>query len=137
MYLARSLTYGGDTRQMVGALPLDIAMHAKPVGKGYVTLEETGEHPWPAGFRGEIEAHEFHYSSAENVDPGLRYAYRVRRGHGVGGGRDGIVYRNVLASYAHLRDVAGPGWVSRFVDFVRRRADAPALAQPDFGARFP
>ena len=127
MYLARSLTFGGDTRQMVGALPLDIAMHAKPVGKGYVTLEETGEHPWPAGARGEIQAHEFHYSSAENVDPGLRYAYRVRRGHGVGGGRDGIVYRNVLASYAHLRDVAGPGWVSRFVDFVRQCAKTPAL----------
>lgn len=127
MYLARTLTYGGDTRQMVGALPLDIAMHAKPVGKGYVTLEETGEHPWPAGARGEIQAHEFHYSSAENVDPSLRFAYRVKRGHGVGGGRDGIVYKNVLASYAHLRDVAGPGWVSRFVDFVRQRAGAPAL----------
>jgi cobyrinic acid a,c-diamide synthase len=125
MYLARTLTHAGETREMVGALPLDVVMHAKPVGKGYVTLEETEHHPWPAATRSPIRAHEFHYSSAENIDPGLKFAYRVVRGHGVGGGYDGIVHRNVLASYAHLRSVDASGWARRFVDFVQQTTSLP------------
>jgi cobyrinic acid a,c-diamide synthase len=128
MYLARTLTtQAGETREMVGALPVDVVMHAKPVGKGYVTLRETEHHPWPGAAR-EIRGHEFHYSSVENVDPGLRFAYRLTRGQGIGGGRDGIVHRNVLASYVHLRCVGGEDWARRFVGFVRQVA-LPALRQ--------
>ncbi|MBK8324968.1 MAG: cobyrinate a,c-diamide synthase [Betaproteobacteria bacterium] len=124
MYLARTLSHDGETCAMAGVLPVDVAMHAKPIGKGYVTLEETDHHPWPRG-GGEILAHEFHYSSVENADPSLRFAYRVKRGHGVCGGWDGIVHRNVLASYAHLRSVGGEDWARRFVAFARSVA-APA-----------
>ncbi|MBI2311558.1 MAG: hydrogenobyrinic acid a,c-diamide synthase (glutamine-hydrolyzing) [Betaproteobacteria bacterium] len=120
MYLARSIRWNGATRQMVGAIPADVVMHAKPVGRGYVKLEPTADHPWLAGDAAEVRAHEFHYSSLENLDPGLRFAYRVERGHGVDGDRDGIVYRNVLASYTHLRSVGGNDWAARFADFVRR-----------------
>jgi cobyrinic acid a,c-diamide synthase len=42
------------------------------------------------------------------------------RGHGVDGSHDGIVYRNVLASYAHLRSGCGSDWAAGFVDFVRK-----------------
>jgi cobyrinic acid a,c-diamide synthase len=125
MYLARTLTHEGESRAMAGVLPLDVVMHAKPVGKGYVTLEETAHHPWPRG-RGEVLGHEFHYSSVENADPCLRFAYRVTRGHGVADGLDGVVHRNVLASYAHLRCVGGEDWARRFVEFVRARKAAQA-----------
>lgn len=120
MFLARSLTHRGRTWRMVGALPVDVAMHAKPVGKGYVTLAPTADDPWGRGAGAAIEAHEFHYSSLANADPSLRYAYRVLRGHGIDGERDGIVHRNVLASYAHLRSVGGNDWAARFVAHVRR-----------------
>jgi cobyrinic acid a,c-diamide synthase len=79
---------------------------------------------WPTPQPGEsalIRAHEFHYSSVENLAPDARFAYDVERGHGVDGRHDGIVHKNVLASYAHLRDVAGNRWARRFVEFVRRR----------------
>lgn len=128
MYLARSLTHGGATYQMVGAIPADAVMHGKPVGKGYVTLAETPSHPWRSAAAAPIEAHEFHYSSLENVASGLAYAYRVVRGHGIDGARDGIVHRNVLASYAHLRSVAGNDWAARFVAHVRRGGTARARA---------
>ncbi|MDH5539941.1 MAG: hypothetical protein OEY03_11110, partial [Rhizobacter sp.] len=36
------------------------------------------------------------------------------------GANDGIVHRNLLASYAHLRGVQGDGWPSRFVAHVRQ-----------------
>jgi len=123
MYLARSLTHHGRTYRMVGAIPGDAVMHSKPVGKGYVTLVESAGHPWPGGVP--IQAHEFHYSSLENVDPSVRYAYRVVRGHGIDGARDGLVHRNVLASYAHLRSVGGNDWTARFVAHVRRCTSRP------------
>ena len=123
MYLARTMTWRGRTCSMVGAIPGDIVMHDKPVGRGYVELTETGRSPWPQlaqAAAAHVRGHEFHYSSLENLDRNIEFAYEVRRGHGVDGRRDGIVYRNVLASYAHLRAVGGNEWVARFVAFVRQ-----------------
>ena len=123
MYLARSIRWQGETARMVGALPGDAVMHERPVGRGYACLEGTAEASWlPAGPGEEIAAHEFHYASLENLPQGLRYAYRVTRGHGVDGERDGIVHHNVLASFCHLRGAGERGWVRPFVEFARRRA---------------
>jgi cobyrinic acid a,c-diamide synthase len=126
MYLTRSLSWQGQTHAMVGAIAADTVMRPKPVGRGYVILEATAEHPCLAE-GSSVRAHEFHYSDLVNVDPGLRYAWRVKRGHGVDGRRDGIVRCNLLASYGHLRSVAGCDWAARFVDFARRvQCDAGA-----------
>src|SRR3990167_8023064 len=48
MYLARTLRYKDEVHQMVGALPVDVVMHERPVGRGYVELERTANAPWPA-----------------------------------------------------------------------------------------
>jgi cobyrinic acid a,c-diamide synthase len=123
MYLARSISWQGETARMVGALPGDALMHARPVGRGYARLAGTAEAGWLPGAPGEeIAAHEFHYASLENLPAGLRYAYRVARGHGVDGARDGIVRGNVLASFCHLRGAGARGWVGPFVEFARARA---------------
>jgi cobyrinic acid a,c-diamide synthase len=125
MYLARSIEWNGRRAEMAGVLPADIVMHARPVGRGYVHLRETGRGRWPArptGAPALIRAHEFHYSSVANLAPGLEFAYEVERGYGIDGRHDGIVYRNLLASYSHLRDVAEHRWARRFVDFARRCA---------------
>ncbi|MCS7100462.1 MAG: cobyrinate a,c-diamide synthase [Burkholderiaceae bacterium] len=127
MYLARTLQTEGGRFPMVGALPLDVVMEPRPVGRGYMHLEETEHFPWCGGAGDgprQIRAHEFHYSRVADADPSLRYAYRVRRGFGIDGARDGIVYRNVLASYAHRRAVEGDRWPERFVQFVRARGAA-------------
>ncbi|MCC7327446.1 MAG: cobyrinate a,c-diamide synthase [Burkholderiales bacterium] len=120
MYLARTLTHKGQTYRMVGAVPGDVVMHERPVGRGYVSLEETAGFPWPGRTDAAVRAHEFHYSSVENLPADVRYAYSVKRGHGVDGRRDGIVVNNVLACYAHLRSAGGNAWAARFVEFVRR-----------------
>jgi cobyrinic acid a,c-diamide synthase len=97
-------------------------MHEKPVGRGYVVLEATAEHPWraPEGEVPTLRAHEFHYSAIDHLPADTRYAYVVKRGHGIDGGRDGIVYKNLLASYTHLRATAGCDWPTRFVRFARQ-----------------
>jgi len=133
MYLARSIEWNGRRVPMAGALPADIVMHARPVGRGYVVLRETGQGLWPAlpgGAATQIRAHEFHYSSVENLAPGTRFAYTVERGHGIDGRHDGIVHGNLLASYSHLRDVPAQRWASRFVEFIRRcKLDTNRCAQ--------
>ncbi|MFY9723780.1 MAG: cobyrinate a,c-diamide synthase, partial [Azonexus sp.] len=71
MYLSRSIAFQGRSYEMVGAIPGDVKMHAKPVGRGYVHLREDPEHPWPRqdSPATQIRAHEFHYSSLENLPP--------------------------------------------------------------------
>jgi cobyrinic acid a,c-diamide synthase len=141
MYLARTLTYKGQTHRMVGAIPGDVVMHERPVGRGYVNLEETTDFPWPPAstIGTNVRAHEYHYSSIENLPADLRYAYTVKRGHGADGRRDGIVVHNVLASYAHLRSSGSNPWAARFVDFVRhadyrlRRQDNIVYLSPPRG----
>jgi cobyrinic acid a,c-diamide synthase len=140
MYLSRGIEYEGRTYGMVGAIPADVKMHAKPIGRGYVHLKEDAAHPWPGsrvpqepppqsspgGRGGEreghslIRAHEFHYSSLENLPPDSRFAYHVERGYGIDGDRDGLILHNLLASYTHLRTIGSCYWATRFVAFVRR-----------------
>ena len=120
MYLARSLSWRGRRCEMVGVVPADAVMYERPQGRGYVRLRETSAFPWPDGVGQEIAGHEFHYSRLEHLDPALSYAYEVRRGEGIDGRHDGIVYKNLLASYFHMRAVGGNHWPRRFLSHVRR-----------------
>jgi cobyrinic acid a,c-diamide synthase len=137
MYFSRGITWQGRTARMVGAIPGDAVMHSRAVGRGYVQLEPTAARPWGPPGGAVLHGHEFHHSSLENLDPGTEFAYRMRRGHGVDGVHDGIVVHNLLASYAHLRTVAGAAWAPAFVDFVRahrqRRRPAPVQAAAALG----
>ncbi|NIM73368.1 MAG: cobyrinate a,c-diamide synthase [Gammaproteobacteria bacterium] len=125
MYLSRSLSWQGRRADMVGVVEGDAVMHEKPRGRGYVKLRETGASPWPV-MDGDnkariLNAHEFHYSDLENCAPNFDFAYEVVRGRGIDGRHDGVVVRNTLASFSHLRDVASHSWTRRFVAFVRAR----------------
>jgi cobyrinic acid a,c-diamide synthase len=123
MYLSRSIEWKGRRAAMVGAIPGDIGMHAKPVGRGYVILEAGADHPWRGADKSlagsALHAHEFHYSSLNGLPADTRYAYAVRRGHGIDGAHDGILLHRLLASYTHLRATAGCDWPAKFVHYVR------------------
>ncbi len=131
MYLARSLTWKEKSGRMVGVIPGDAVMHERPRGRGYVRLRETGAAPWsPTAEAGqEIPAHEFHYSSLENLDSDVTYAYEVVRGTGIDGRHDGIVYKNLLANYTHMRNVGRNHWAERFLAHVKRLKNAERKPQ--------
>jgi cobyrinic acid a,c-diamide synthase len=121
MYLARRLSWNGRSCEMAGVIPGDILMHERPQGRGYVRLRETARLPWPdVNPQVEFAAHEFHYSSLDNITEPLNYALEVRRGTGIDGKHDGIVINNLVASYSHLRDTRQHRWAQRFVEFVRQ-----------------
>lgn len=122
MYLCRRLVWGDKVCEMAGVIPADAVMYERPQGRGYVRLRVTEDHPWPVSSgatAGVVLAHEFHYSQLENIDTSLTFAYQMERGQGVDGSHDGIVHKNLLASYAHLRDVAGYHWTKRFIAHVK------------------
>jgi cobyrinic acid a,c-diamide synthase len=122
MYLTRSIEYQGQSHEMVGIIPGDTVMHDKPVGRGYVNLQEESQHPWPQieVQSKTIKAHEFHYSSLENLPLNSTFAYRVTRGHGINGQADGYLYKNLLANYTHQRNVGSGLWTTRFIAFIRQ-----------------
>ena len=117
LYLSRRLSWADRTAEMVGALPLDVAFAARPQGHGYVAAEVEAENPlFEVGRR--LRGHEFHYGRLENTAD-LKLAYRLERGHGIGGKRDAVVYKNVLAGFTHLHAAGVPDWGERLVNLAR------------------
>jgi cobyrinic acid a,c-diamide synthase len=114
MYLGRQVVWQDKVHQMVGALPFDVEMLARPQGHGYVALEVEGENPFYD--RGtSIRCHEFHHSRVINLDPTAKFAFRVTRGKGIDGQHDGLIHRNVLAGYSHIHALSAPEWAANLV----------------------
>jgi len=126
MYLSESISWNGDTKPMVGIIPAPIVLSKKPQGRGYVRLTATDAMPWHVETTSAISGHEFHYSQL--VDPEQKllhkgaFAYDVERGYGIDGKHDGWVYKNLLASYAHMRDTQQFHWVRHFLQFIKNQA---------------
>ena len=121
MYLSSAIvTLDGERLPMAGVIPAESCMHKKPIGRGYISLQQTAHHPWPIAVNSEtpIKAHEFHYSSLEGELGNSQWAYDIKRGFGITGHHDGIVYKNLLANYAHLRHTTATPWVNHFLNFV-------------------
>jgi len=119
MYLARSIEWKGVKGEMVSALDCAVEMTSKPMGLGYMTLEATGALEWfsPAG---QIKCHEFHHSRVTGLGSDVRFAWRALRGSGITEGMDGIIHKNIVASYAHLHSCGAPTWGEDFTAFVRK-----------------
>ena len=117
LYLVRSIERNGRKGEMVGVLQADACFCSTPVGHGYVHLEPQKGKSWLTS-ASPIAGHEFHYSKLVNISPDLDYHYTIKRGIGIDRIHDGMIYKNVLASYAHLHAVAVPRWAAEFVDFI-------------------
>lgn len=127
MYLCRDIHWQNRRYEMVGIIPAEIEMCQRPQGHGYVMAEVTMENPlFPEGLT--IRGHEFHHSKLHKLN-GINFAYQIRHGQGIDGKRDGIVYKNVFASYTHLHALGTPEWAEAFVALaLRRKNDQPSLS---------
>ncbi len=121
MYLCRRILWGERAAEMAGVLPYDVEMTGRPQGHGYVEAVVDAANPFfPVGTV--LRGHEFHNSllhTAYCIEDGVTMAYRLTRGNGIGEGRDGLVYRNVLASYTHLHAAGAPTWAAGLVNAAR------------------
>lgn len=115
MYLGRNLLVGDRTYPMVGVLPMDFRLMGRPQGHGYTVLEVVEPNPfYPVGLT--LRGHEFHYSRVDDYDTsGLSMALAVRRGVGILDGKDGVCYKNVIATYTHIHAIGSPEWAEGLV----------------------
>jgi len=124
IYLARSIRCRDAVYPMAGLFPIDLSMHAKPVGHGYTSVRVDTPNPFYA-VGTSIRGHEFHYSGVDRDGPGPRTCLDVECGVGVGGGRDGLVHLNTLACYTHVHadgvETWAPSIVSRAADHAAKR----------------
>jgi cobyrinic acid a,c-diamide synthase len=110
MYLGKNLVVDGRTYPMVGAIPIEFIIKQRPQGHGYTILEVKELNPYyPVGEI--LKGHEFHYSKPVLTgDENMDYVFKVCRGHGVDGERDGICMKNVLATFTHIHAAGNPRW---------------------------
>ena len=103
---------------MAGVIPANVEICQKPQGHGYVSVEVIQENPLlPVGLK--FWGHEFHYSKLTKSGK-LNFAYQIRRGHGIDGREDGVIYKNMLGAYTHLHSLGVPQWADAFVSLAWR-----------------
>jgi len=117
MYLCERLMSNGASADMVGVIPGMAVMNKRPQGRGIARLKATDKALWTSG---EFNVHEFHYASIEGLPGDLDYAYEITRGYGIDGKQDGIVIKNMVANFCHLRQTERCTWADNFVEFVRK-----------------
>lgn len=119
MYLCEEIIFDSVSYKGVGSIPCAVEFFSKPQAHGYVEGEVKYENPfYPVGTH--IRGHEFHHSRITTVK-GLHCALELTRGHGIDSKMDGIVYRNVFASYTHVHASGTQGWAKSFVSVASRK----------------
>ena len=123
MYLTRSIRdMEGVEHKTVGLLDAKTAM-VRRLTLSYTLAESTRPNILtPAGSI--VRGHEFHFSSVQDIPSDAEFAYKLKRGIGVGDGRDGWICYNTLASYMHTTFLSTGRMAERFVescvDYSRR-----------------
>lgn len=113
MYLGKALVVEGNEFPMVGALPLSLILEKKPQGHGYTVLQVTDTNPFYEVGKS-LKGHEFHYSKAQlHPSDDTRTVFKVLRGEGIDGEKDGLCRKNVLATYTHIHAGGNPEWAGR------------------------
>ncbi len=115
MYLGESLVLEGRTYPMAGVLPVVFGLSKRPQGHGYTIVSVERENPFlEVGI--EFKGHEFHYSKVmewRGSEDDL--VFSMKRGAGFFQGKDGVCYKNVLATYTHIHSLGLPGWAKSMV----------------------
>ncbi len=115
MYLGQELILEGNPYPMAGVLPIVFDFYKRPQGHGYTIVTVEGQNPYyPIG--SEIRGHEFHYSRVKKWRGDEKdLVFRMTRGVGISADRDGILYKNVLATYTHIHALGTPDWAEALV----------------------
>jgi cobyrinic acid a,c-diamide synthase len=115
MYLGEELVLDENSFPMAGVLPVVFGFSKKPQGHGYTIVSVEQPNPY-FNIGAELKGHEFHYSRVlkwRGTDKDL--AFNMKRGTGFINNRDGVCYKNVLATYTHIHALGTPSWAKALV----------------------
>ncbi|MFC1837060.1 cobyrinate a,c-diamide synthase [Thermodesulfobacteriota bacterium] len=115
IYLGESILLDGEEYPLAGVFSVRFGLHRKPQAHGYTELTVSSGNPFYK--RGErIKGHEFRYSTVLSWNGAAAdLALEMERGVGFKEGRDGLVYKNVLALYTHVHALSTPKWAGSVV----------------------
>lgn len=115
MYLGKELFLDGVTYAMADLLPITFGFSKKPQAHGYtIVMVEKNNPYYKVGM--EIRGHEFHYSSVLKWDGEEKdLAFGLKRGSGLINNRDGVVFKNILATYTHIHALGTPAWAEAMI----------------------
>ncbi len=115
MYLGQELVLEEKSYPMVGVLPLTFDFYPRPQGHGYTVVTVENDNPYYE-IGAEIRGHEFHYSRVLRWNGDEKdLVFRMQRGVGITKDKDGICYKNVLATYTHIHALGNPAWAKALV----------------------
>ncbi len=130
IYLSAAIVADGVAHPMVGVFPVTFELGKRPWAHGYASLQVAAENPF-FSIATSVRGHEFRYSFAREVPAdALRFAFRMQRGKGFDGERDGLMYKNALASFVHFHALATPEWAEGIMRQARRYHQARIENQP-------
>jgi len=115
MYLGEELVLDETSFPMAGVLPVVFGFSKKPQGHGYTVVGVEHSNPY-FKIGTQLKGHEFHYSRVlkwRGTDTDL--AFTMKRGAGFIHHRDGVCYKNVLATYTHIHALGTPSWAEAMV----------------------
>ncbi len=118
IYLANSITIDDSKYELCKILPLDLQMHQKPQGHGYCEAIISRENSW-FNIGDIIRGHEFHYSALKQFTSDIELIMNLERGTGIINNQDGLIYKNVFASYLHIHSNGASYWTHKFIDLAR------------------
>ena len=120
IYFGDSLRYEGQSFKMCGIFPLDFEFSKKPQGHGYTSLIVDSVNPFfKKGLK--LKGHEFHYSIPGNwISNQATTAFKLEKGFGLDGKRDGLFWKNVFVTYTHLHSAGAEFWAKSLVDLARQ-----------------
>lgn len=123
IYLSDSIIADGKRYPMAGVFPLIFEIAQRPEGHGYTIFEVDAENPF---FKtGSIlRGHEFRYARIVNTQDAvsLPMVFSMRRGRGIAKERDGLLYKNTLATFSHTHALSGS---ARWIESLVRLAGKP------------
>jgi cobyrinic acid a,c-diamide synthase len=116
MYLGAELVLEGKSYPMAGVLPLSFDFYPRPQGHGYTIVTVENENPFYE-IGTEIRGHEFHYSRVLHwTGDDKDLVFRMQRGVGITKEKDGICFKNVLATYTHIHSLGTPQWAEALIN---------------------
>lgn len=110
MYLTKSI----DNKEMVGIYPYESNLTSKVQGLSYTIANVINENPIQK-VGSTYHGHEFHYSKVEYTGKNVNdFAFEMKRGVGINGTHDGLIYKNTVASYIHTHTACLPDFAYNF-----------------------
>lgn len=115
IYLGKELNFRGESYPMLEIFPVKFEFQERPAGHGYTEFVPERQNPY-FELNKPIKGHEFHYSVPRLItEEEPQFVFKVLRGNGFDGLRDGLLKGHVLGTYMHVHALGESQWAKSLI----------------------